>query len=929
MKAQALGLVLLWAFALVGHAQTQQGLVKTKGRLGNDGKVIAGTPLHNVTVKVKGRTSVVSNNRGAFSFPVPGEAYYIEKVEKKGYLLTDPDLLSKRYSYSKDNPLYVVMETPDTQLEDKMDAAEKIRLTLQRNIQQLKDEIKHLREENKISQQEYLRRMNELFSSQEKNEKLISEMAERYSRIDYDQLDEFNRRVSELILNGELAKADSLLNTKGDINARVAEFIRHREANAEEEKELAQRQEKLSKSKEYTKKELEDLAQDCYHKHEIFKTKFQNDSAAYYLEVRAELDTMNADWQLKAGAFIDTYLAAYDRALSYYQKVLRNAQQYGENHPDVATSYNNMGLVYDAQGDYAKALEYHNKALKIRLATFGENHPDVATSYNNMGLVYYSQGDYAKALEYYNKALKIWLAIFGENHPNVATSYNNMGMVYYAQGNYAKTLKYHNKALEIRLAIFGEKHPDVTISYNNMGMVYYAQSDYTKALEYYNKALKIMLAIFGENHPLVATSYNNIGSVYYSQGDYAKVLEYYNKALKIWLAIFGENHPLVATSYNNIGGIHAIQNGYDLALDYHQKALSIRLSVYGENHPDVATSYNNIGSVYYYQGDYAKALEYYNKALKIMLAIFKENHPDVATSYNNMGLVYDAQGDYAKALEYYNKVLKILPAIFGENHPDVATSYNNMGMVYRNQGDYTNALEYYNKALKIRQTIFGENHPDVATSYNNMGLVYRNQGDYTKALEYYNKTLKIRQTIFGENHPDVATSYNNIGSVYCYQGDYAKALEYYNKALKIMLAIFKENHPYTILSIINIYIVYIGQFADDKDCDKTPYRSFMSNIAFTATVVDGDYPESQQGMSGEYYLLELEDWNLDDTTCTLFDKDESLKGKPKTILVMKDGVISRHHFENTIGVRLGLRYVGKEEKTKITDAYNKWKGENH
>lgn len=118
MKAQALGLVLLWAFALVGHAQTQQGLVKTKGRLGNDGKVIAGTPLHNVTVKVKGRTSVVSNNRGAFSFPVPGEAYYIEKVEKKGYLLTDPDLLSKRYSYSKDNPLYVVMETPDTQLED-------------------------------------------------------------------------------------------------------------------------------------------------------------------------------------------------------------------------------------------------------------------------------------------------------------------------------------------------------------------------------------------------------------------------------------------------------------------------------------------------------------------------------------------------------------------------------------------------------------------------------------------------------------------------------------------------------------------------------------------------------------------------------------------------------------------------------------------
>lgn len=107
---------------------------------------------------------------------------------------------------------------------------------MQKTLQQREDEIEQLKEENKISRQEYQQRMNELYSSQEKNEKLISEMAERYSRIDYDQLDEFNRRVSELILNGELAKADSLLNTKGDINARVAEFIRHRRSQRERRK---------------------------------------------------------------------------------------------------------------------------------------------------------------------------------------------------------------------------------------------------------------------------------------------------------------------------------------------------------------------------------------------------------------------------------------------------------------------------------------------------------------------------------------------------------------------------------------------------------------------------------------------------------------------------------------------------------------------
>ncbi len=31
----------------------------------------------------------------------------------------------------------------------------------------------------------------------------------------------------------------------------------------------------------------------------------------------------------------------------------------GENNPDTAISYNNIGLVYCSQGDYNKALEYH------------------------------------------------------------------------------------------------------------------------------------------------------------------------------------------------------------------------------------------------------------------------------------------------------------------------------------------------------------------------------------------------------------------------------------------------------------------------------------------------------------------------------------------------------------------------------------------
>ncbi len=38
----------------------------------------------------------------------------------------------------------------------------------------------------------------------------------------------------------------------------------------------------------------------------------------------------------------------------------------------MAASYGNMGTAYDSKGDYDEALQYHGKALQIRLKALGE-----------------------------------------------------------------------------------------------------------------------------------------------------------------------------------------------------------------------------------------------------------------------------------------------------------------------------------------------------------------------------------------------------------------------------------------------------------------------------------------------------------------------------------------------------------------------------
>ena len=446
----------------------------------------------------------------------------------------------------------------------------------------------------------------------------------------------------------------------------------------------------------------------------------------------------------------------------YLRLIFLREKLYGKEHVDTATSYNDIGGLYDNQGNYAKALEYHRKALDIRKRVLGPNHPDTAVSYAWFGFNYDSQGDYAKALEYYEKASAIWERVLGPNHPYTVKSYGNIGIVYDKQGDYAKALEYYGKALDIRKRVLGPDNPDTASSYNNIGEVYREQGDYVKALEYHRKALGIMERVLGPNHPSTASSYNNIGLVYHSQGDYAKALEYYNKGLDICERVLGLEHPDTAMSFNNIGAVYYNQGYYDKALEYYGKALDIRKRVLGLDHLDTAQSYNNIGAVYHSQDNYTKALEYYGKALDIYEQVLGPDHPDTAGSYNNIGAVYDNQGDYAKALEYYEKALDIWERVLSPDHLNTAQSYNNIASVYCSQGNYAKALEYYGKVLDIRERVLGPDHLDTASSYNNIAGVYYSNGDYPNVLEYLRKTFDILERKLGSDHPNTKTVRENM-----------------------------------------------------------------------------------------------------------------------------------------------------------------------
>ncbi len=66
------------------------------------------------------------------------------------------------------------------------------------------------------------------------------------------------------------------------------------------------------------------------------------------------------------------------------------------------------------------------QALELRKRLLGDNHPDVATSLNNLALLYDSQKKYDQAEFLYSQALNILERRLGANHPNTVTVRKNL-----------------------------------------------------------------------------------------------------------------------------------------------------------------------------------------------------------------------------------------------------------------------------------------------------------------------------------------------------------------------------------------------------------------------------------------------------------------------------------------------------------------------
>ena len=102
------------------------------------------------------------------------------------------------------------------------------------------------------------------------------------------------------------------------------------------------------------------------------------------------------------------------------------------------------------QGRYSEAVKPAKEALTVAENTFGPNHPNFATSLNNLAELYHSQGKYAQAEALHKRALAIVEKALGPEHPHVATVLENMAKCSRETGKIDEAKKLEARAKKIR-----------------------------------------------------------------------------------------------------------------------------------------------------------------------------------------------------------------------------------------------------------------------------------------------------------------------------------------------------------------------------------------------------------------------------------------------------------------------------------------------
>jgi len=189
------------------------------------------------------------------------------------------------------------------------------------------------------------------------------------------------------------------------------------------------------------------------------------------------------------------------------------------------------GLVLDAEGHHAEAIDAERRGVELLLGVYGHDDLDVALSLQYLGEALHNAGRLEEATATLQESESILEAIVGPAHPSVAGVLDDIGSLLRTRGRVEEAITYHRRALAIAETAVGPSSADVSYGSDSLAEDLAALGRWDEALAMFQRSVAVAEQAMGPEHPYLATPLTGEGEAYLGLGQSQNAIAPLDRAL--------------------------------------------------------------------------------------------------------------------------------------------------------------------------------------------------------------------------------------------------------------------------------------------------------------------------------------------------------------------------------------------------------------
>jgi tetratricopeptide (TPR) repeat protein len=238
---------------------------------------------------------------------------------------------------------------------------------------------------------------------------------------------------------------------------------------------------------------------------------------------------------LRAAGLMARGLYKYKEALPWLERYVQLTRDGGRaDAKAVALAQRELAYTYVLGGQYQQAGPLYKESMTVLAQKLGQDHPEMAISWQQIGEFQETMGEYDKAVSLYKKALPNLEKKRGTEHPALAGILRKLAALCAELELEAEAVVLYERLVRIQEKILRPTHPQLVISLNNLAEAYRLQGRYGEAEACYLKTLKINEEVHGAEHPSVAAILQELAKLCTSQRKSEEARQYQERASAIF-----------------------------------------------------------------------------------------------------------------------------------------------------------------------------------------------------------------------------------------------------------------------------------------------------------------------------------------------------------------------------------------------------------